>query len=427
MSLFPSPTTDESSSASSLVVDVDEKGVGALKTVARRWLLKAAVEELESLVQSVWDAYERRNAITVTIDDWALREALLLYISTLEEATYDQKYQAILAEGSLDHHHPHHAEAQAGHADESSPRVHLTPMPGESEFRFRHEGTEFAIRRNLPGDRDWGNPVYELVTHGGAAEALRGFLQGAVDFYENQSSDTIDIYHSTDQGWQQIYRKRPRPLSSVILQDGLKQTIRADMESFLADEDWYVNLGIPWRRGYLFHGPPGTGKSSLTEALAGTLDMDLYSVSLSNGEVSDADLQRLFQQTSPRSVILLEEIDRVYDGNGDDTVSIGGLLNCLDGVTAPAEGRIVVMTTNHFDRLGNALLRDGRSDVVVELGLATPEQARRLFLKFFPEKEAHADAFKAEIPPETLAPSDLQGHLRTYRDDPDAAISQLTL
>ena len=46
-------------------------------------------------------------------------------------------------------------------------------------------------------------------------------------------------------------------------------------------EDWYAERGIPYRRGYLLYGVPGSGKSSLVAALAGELDLNIYALSLS--------------------------------------------------------------------------------------------------------------------------------------------------
>lgn len=106
--------------------------------------------------------------------------------------------------------------------------------------------------------------------------------------------------------WGNSKRKQRRPLSSIILQEGVIHSLVQDAREFLQSEDWYIKAGIPHRRGYLLHGPPGTGKStsnlyfplpervsSLTYlhyligstiyAVAGELGLEIYSLSLASG------------------------------------------------------------------------------------------------------------------------------------------------
>ena len=65
--------------------------------------------------------------------------------------------------------------------------------------------------------------------------------------------------------WSNSKSKSRRPLSSIILQEGVIHSLVEDVKEFLETEDWYVKSGIPHRRGYLLHGPPGTGKSEYYE------------------------------------------------------------------------------------------------------------------------------------------------------------------
>lgn len=71
----------------------------------------------------------------------------------------------------------------------------------------------------------------------------------------------------------------------------------------------YTNRGIPYRRGYLFHGPPGTGKTSLSFAIAGVFGLDIYCVSLLEPTLTEEDLGLLFNSLPRRCVVLLEDID----------------------------------------------------------------------------------------------------------------------
>jgi len=82
--------------------------------------------------------------------------------------------------------------------------------------------------------------------------------------------------------------------------------------NFLQSEEWYIEKGIPFRRGYLLHGPPGTGKTSFTEAIAGKLKLNICYLNLSGNKLDDDGLNRLLNNTPERSIILLEDIDAVF-------------------------------------------------------------------------------------------------------------------
>jgi chaperone BCS1 len=80
------------------------------------------------------------------------------------------------------------------------------------------------------------------------------------------------------------------------------------------------------------------------------------------------------------------------------SVTFSGLLNALDGVRSQ-EGRILMMTTNHREKLDPALLRPGRADMHVELNYASEKQMRGLFKKFFPDSTAdEQERFANELP-----------------------------
>lgn len=98
-------------------------------------------------------------------------------------------------------------------------------------------------------------------------DALRDFISEAKEHYIETSKQKVIVRSMGGDGgsrmdiWNRVQSKTYRPLESIILPDGVLDTIINDARDFIASEDWYVRAGIPYRRGYLFYGPPGTGKS----------------------------------------------------------------------------------------------------------------------------------------------------------------------
>jgi hypothetical protein len=185
-------------------------------------------------------------------------------------------------------------------------------------------------------------------------------------------------------GWSRRGDLPARTLDSVVLKGGQLERLVADLAEFLAAEDDYNRLSQPWHRGYLFHGAPGTGKTSIARALANHFGLPTYYLPL--GDIDkDTDLMSFVGQIEPRSVLLIEDIDvfhaAIKRDEEKDKVSVAAMLNALDGVFTP-HGLITVMTTNERDRLDGALIRAGRIDVDEEFTPLDADQARRLAERF---------------------------------------------
>jgi chaperone BCS1 len=255
-------------------------------------------------------------------------------------------------------------------------------------------------------------------------------LEEARDVALPKSELRLTVHRAGQGYWMEQMKRLPRPMESVILANGLMEDLLEDAKTFLARRDWYLQRGIPYRRGYLLHGPPGTGKSSAVVALASALQMDIAVLSLGDSNLDDNSISELFSSIPVNSIVLMEDIDcafleRKENDDKRSKITFSGLLNAIDGVAA-GEGRLLFATTNHIERLDPALIRPGRVDRKVYVGHATREQASQLFRRFFPDVSMEvANRFAEKLPLGKVTMSALQTHLLMYADDLDGAIAEV--
>jgi chaperone BCS1 len=264
-------------------------------------------------------------------------------------------------------------------------------------------------------------PIKELLVHIKKWSIER---ENSITVIKRPQSKEIRRYQGA---WSRVTSRPSRPMETVVLDPEQKDALIADVNEYLspASPRWYAVRGIPYRRGYLFHGPPGTGKSSLSFALAGLFGLNIFVISLLEPTLTESDLMQLFNNLPRRCIVLLEDIDTAglardektedaetetksketikeekfsaadlakelkkagrRGGGSDDQkqgISLSGLLNAIDGV-ASHEGRVLVMTTNHPEKLDSALIRPGRVDMQVAFTLATKHQTREIFSRMY--------------------------------------------
>ncbi|KAB5590721.1 Mitochondrial chaperone BCS1 [Ceratobasidium theobromae] len=277
----------------------------------------------------------------------------------------------------------------------------LVPAPGTHWFRYR--GAWIQVKRERDGkliDLNSGVPweTVTLTTLARDRALFPALLSEARDLALRGNEGRTVVYIARGIEWTQFGRpRRKRNLGSVVLAAGIAGRIEQDVRAFMARGKWYTERGIPYRRGYLLHGPPGSGKSSFIQALAGSLSYNICVLNLSERGLTDDKLNYLLAHVPERSFVLLEDIDAAFnkrvqtsDDGYQSGVTFSGLLNALDGV-ASGEERILFMTTNHLSRLDPALVRPGRVDLIQLLDDAQPGQAAQLFARFYGKVQSGED------------------------------------
>jgi chaperone BCS1 len=413
--------------------------------------------------------------------------------------------------------------------------IRFTPSTGQHYFKYK--GHWMTFHRSQEKDQGFygvnKTDEISISCYGRNPQVLKDLLSEAQLAYLERDGNKTIIFRGIrgyggsidDMEWTRCMSRPPRSMSTVVLEDAQKQVIINDIKEYLRPrtKKWYSNRGIPYRRGYLLHGPPGTGKTSLCFALAGLLHLPIYVASLNSKNISEEGLASLFRDLPSRCIVLLEDIDsagltmkrsadvvseeKTEEEKKDEKIpgpqgpqapnappavenkgiSLSGFLNIIDGV-ASSEGRVLVMTTNHIEKLDAALLRPGRVDLTVHFGYATAAVLKGLFMAIYSSVEAEkefasqsekkkvavngsaapvangtlvvantspvssteklatpklsgrflfshgkseneievlAEEFASKVPADVYSPAEIQGYLLRHKTDPDAAIQDV--
>lgn len=296
--------------------------------------------------------------------------------------------------------------------------VVLTPAPGNHLIWFKNRLIFINRSREKMKIEDLFAGFHEsfsLKTFGSGRNIIEELLQEVMETRKQKNQGRTRVHLQGDGWWNELCSLPNRPLESVVLEGETRGLVVEDMERFLRVEDRYISLGVPYRRGYLFHGSPGTGKTSFCLALAAHFGLDVSILSLSDEKLNDTSLAQILSVTPKRSILLLEDIDCLYEKDRTAKTAKGltlsGLLNALDGAQAQV-GRVVIMTTNHIEALDNALIRPGRADLSVEFRLASLAQIEEMHKRFFPDGSSQTRrAFAEAIGHEKCSTAEIQGML----------------
>lgn len=310
-------------------------------------------------------------------------------------------------------------------------RFDLIPSPGEHSLWWKGHLIHYTrTREKSMVDFQTGSPWETLTLRLFGREKQRRLLLELLEEAKQAALQKTEgktiIYTSSGIDWRAFGPPRTRrPINSVILDQGIAQRLHDDFSEFLKSQPWYLERGIPYRRGYLLYGPPGNGKSSFIQALAGELQYNICVLNLTDRSLTDDKLAYLMATLPPRSMLLLEDVDAAFTHTRENksavSLTFSGLLNALDGV-ASTEERVIFMTTNHHERLDPALIRPGRCDVQQYIGDSTAHQQKAMFKRFYPNADDQTvNEFLTNMQGQSVSVAELQGFFLLYKGDPVSA------
>ncbi|MEZ0325065.1 MAG: AAA family ATPase [Fimbriimonas sp.] len=232
---------------------------------------------------------------------------------------------------------------------------------------------------------EWSGARYQVLrlpygmcgeVHFVVGSAVPDFVQ-TVLAYTGRRSPVTHVYS----GWWSESEAMDRAIqqsnwADLVLPDGVMRTLEMHTSGFFESRDEFDALAVPWKRGILFTGPPGNGKSHLIRAILNRLSVPRLIVK-SFGDDAD-DVQEVFDKVRELSpcVLVLEDLDSLIK---KELLSV--VLNSLDG-TEPLNGVLVLATTNHPEKLDPAIRnRPSRFDRVIEFGPPSLELREDLLIK----------------------------------------------
>jgi hypothetical protein len=260
--------------------------------------------------------------------------------------------------------------------------------------------------------------------------------------------------------WTEYILKTNRTFDNVFFKQ--KALILSRLKFFMENQEWYNKRGIPYTLGFLFKGPPGCGKTSTIKAIANYTKRHVFEIRLS--EITNInELHNIFfsetinEKTIPISkrLYVFEELDCILDTikkratatksdicdiqaytdllkkcgtNVDATttpaemkpkllpesIDIGQLLSLFDGVLE-SPGRMMIFTTNHADKIDDALKRPGRIDEEIEFSLCDAEMIRYIIELFYERRIPETTTFDKYV--DKFSPAEITKMCFNYEYD----------
>ncbi len=285
------------------------------------------------------------------------------------------------------------------------------------------DGGNSGSNRVQSGVPSWLRPEkLSITTFIWNRSALHDFVSYIAEEYTGNSGG-VEVYSFGWDNWRLNYEIVGVDFDKIILNGNLSEEMSKDLDWFYSSREWFDKRQLPYQKGYLFRGPPGTGKTSLVSALAKKYGLKICMIELA--ERTDAELKTMFSRAPKNCILCLEDFDSFFNGRKsickDTKVTFSGLLNAINGISSGV-GRLCIITTNDTEKIDPALARAGRLDKHWHIGYLEAEQTSRLLHIYYPDTPTEniwIARFAAAMEGQQVSPADLVGHIQAHHMDTD--------
>jgi AAA+ superfamily predicted ATPase len=251
--------------------------------------------------------------------------------------------------------------------------THGADRPAHGAFDVTWEGGTLRLYWYSPGEQIG---EYFVLVAEQRADAMRFFE--TVCRWADEPQEEILVFHAGQ--WMKDERLfasiRDATFDNLVMAQGVKDEIASDAARFFSSRERYARYGVPWKRGILFAGPPGNGKTHAVKAIVNQATVPcvyVRSFDLPHHPFPGAGIAMVFERARRIApcIIVLEDLDSLVR---DDNRAY--FLNELDGFEQN-DGMLVLATTNHPERIDAAIVdRPSRFDRKYAFGLPDEEQRR---------------------------------------------------